>query len=387
MPPGLTFVVVSPWREFDEALESSVHVEIRAHVEELEDLVRTVELEHPDALLVALGENPQAAFAALEKLPTPKPLLFFCGPDDSQLIIQAMRIGAREYVAPAPDEKDQLLAAVERVARETSGSSLLQPAPLIAVTGAKGGVGTSFVACQLAASLAQLGGRPALVDGQLRRGDAALYLDLTPHFSFASLANRSEAIDPTFLQTILAGHSSGLQVLAAPKYPEEADVIGLECVDTVTRLLRTEFDWVIWDTPMDLDDHCAYVLDRATSILMVTTPDVPALSHTRTQLDLLKRLGHSSEQVRIVVNRIQRSASVSPRAAQDFLERPVDASLPNDFPRVSACLEEGRTLHDTAPRSALAKALNELALQTHTWCDRPSPAPVQRGLLERIRGK
>ena len=387
MPPGLSFVVVSPSRKFDAALESSVHVEIRAHVERFEELVQTVELEHPDALLVALGENPQAAFTALEKLPTPRPLLFFCGPDDSQLILQAMRTGAREYIAPAPDEKDQLVAAVERAARETSGSAELAAAPLIAVTGAKGGVGTSFVACQLAASLAQLGGHPALVDGQLRHGDLALYLDLTPHFSFASLANRSEAIDPTFLQTILARHASGVQLLAAPKYPEEADVIGLECVDTVARLLRTEFDWVIWDTPQDFDDCSAYVLDRATAILMVTTPDVPALNHTRTQLDLLARLGHPGEQVRIVINRTQNSASVSPRAAQDFLDRPVDASIPNDFPRVSACLEEGRTLHDTAPRSALAKALRELAVQTHSWCDRPSPTPLQRGLLDRLRGK
>jgi Flp pilus assembly CpaE family ATPase len=69
------------------------------------------------------------------------------------------------------------------------------------------------------------------------------------------------------------------------------------------------------------------------------------------------------------------------------LERPVDATIPNDFPRVSACLEEGRTLFDTAPRSALAKALSQLAIQTHAWCDRPSPAPAQRGLLDRIRGK
>jgi pilus assembly protein CpaE len=387
MPAGLSFVIASPQREFEAALESSVHVEIRAHVERFEELVQTVELECPDALLVALGEDPQAAFAALEKLPTPKPLLFFCGPDDSQLILQAMRMGAREYVAPAPDEKDQLLAAVERVARETSGSAELQPAPLIAVTGAKGGVGTSFVACQLAASLAQLGGRPALVDGQLRRGDVALYLNLTPHFSFASLANHSEAIDPTFLQTILAGHSSGVQVLAAPKYPEEADVIGPDCIDTAVRLLRTEFDWVIWDTPQDFDDRGAHVLDRATTILMVTTPDVPAMNHTRLQLDLLKRLGYPGEQIRIVVNRVQRSASVSPNAAQEFLGRPVDASIPNDYPRVSACLEEGRTLDASAPRSAVARSLAELALQAHSWCDRPSPVPARRGLLHRLRGK
>lgn len=383
--PGLSFVIVSPWREFEEALESSHYVEVRAHVDQLGDLARIVIQERPDALLVALGENPGATLDALEKLPSPKPLLFFCGPDDSQLILQAMRLGAREYVAPAVDEKDQLLAAVERVARETTGAAVSLPAPLIAVTGAKGGVGASFVACQLGAALASLGERPALVDGQLRHGDVALYLDLAPKYSLASLANCSDGIDPTYLNTTLTEHRSGIQVLAAPRRPEEADAVGTECVRGVRDLLREEFDWVVWDTPQDFEDRSLFILDQAALLLLITTPDVPALNHTRMQLELLERLGRSSNEIRIVVNRIDRSASVSTKAAQDFLGRPVDATLPNDFPRASACVEEGRTLDEMAPRAALARAFGELALLAHTWCGLSPPARARKGLLGRFK--
>jgi pilus assembly protein CpaE len=385
--PGLSFVIVSPWREFSQVLESSHYVEIRAQVEQLGDLVRTVYEQRPDALLVSLGENPRATLAALEKLPSPRPLLFVCGPDDSQLILQAMRLGAREYVAPGSDEKDQLLAAVERVAREVSEVAPARAAPLIAVTGAKGGVGTSFVACQLSASLAGLGARPVLVDGQLRRGDVALYLDLAPKYSFASLASCRDGIDPTYLNTTLTEHASGVQVLAAPRRPEEADVVGVECVQGVRDLLREEFDWVIWDTPQDFEDRSLLILDQASLLMLVTTPDVPSLNHTRMQLELLERLGRSTEDVRIVVNRIDRSASVSMKAAGEFLGRPVDSALPNDFPRASACVEEGRTLHSMASRSALARSYEELALLAHSWCGVPSPTRERKGLLGRFKGK
>ena len=173
MPPRLSLVVLSQRQDFDRNLESSLPIEIRARVEQVEDLEEEVVRQRPDALLVALDEDPRPAFDALEKLPAPRPLLLFFGPDQSRLILQAMRCGAREYVTQGDDEREQLIAAIQRVARERAGSAEDHRAPLVAVMGAKGGVGASFVACQLSASLARLGGRVALVDGHLRLGDMA----------------------------------------------------------------------------------------------------------------------------------------------------------------------------------------------------------------------
>jgi pilus assembly protein CpaE len=103
------------------------------------------------------------------------------------------------------------------------------------------------------------------------------------------------------------------------------------------------------------------------------------------QLELLERLGHSESSIRVVMNRTERKASVSAKDAKEFLARSVDASIPNDYRRASACVNEGRTLHDVAPRSPLGKALEEFALQTHSWSGRS--APRQRGRFGRLRGK
>jgi pilus assembly protein CpaE len=385
---ALSFVIASGSRKFAAALQQSGDVEILARVERLDDLVRIVDEKRPDALLVSLESNPEAVFEALNKLLSPRPVLFFHGPDDSRLILRAMRSGACEYIAPAPDEEAQLLVAIRRAAPEMSGARPPKQSSLISLIGAKGGVGTSFTACQLAAALARLGGRTALVDGHLRHGDVALYLDLAPRYDFASLASGDNPIDATYLHTALAAHASGVAVLAAPKRPEDAETIGSKRVAQVLELLRLEFDWVIWDTPRDFDDGSLHVLEQSSAIVLVTTPDVPALNHTRTQLDLLERLGHRKEAIRIVVSRSETRATVSARDAAEFLKRPVDAAIPNDFPCAAACVNEGRALHDVAPRSTLEQAFSELAFVAHTWCGQSPPArPPKRGLLGRLRGK
>jgi pilus assembly protein CpaE len=385
----LSFVIGAPSPELGQVFEASGQIEVLAQVGSASAIVEVVADKRPDALLVSLFEDPQAVFAAIEALQVPRPMVFCFGPDDSHLILQSMRLGACEYVAPGPHEKLELLAAVERIAREQAGSNRVAKAPLIAVTGAKGGVGASFVACQLGAQLAQMGSRPVLVDGQLRLGDVALYLDLSPEYTFASLANRGETLDPTYLQSVLARHESGLQILATPKHPEDAEVITVDCVNNVLNLLQSEFDWVIWDTPQDFDERSVHILDNADPIVLVTTPDVPAMNHARMQLDLLERIGHRHESIRVIVNRTDRSSSVSEKAAREFLGRSVDVSIPNDYARASACVNEGRTLREMAPRAPVTKAMTGLARHSYEWCELqpPNDEGSSSGIMGRLMGK
>jgi pilus assembly protein CpaE len=131
-----------------------------------------------------------------------------------------------------------------------------------------------------------------------------------------------------------------------------------------------------------------FVLDRADPILLVTTPDVPAMNHARMQLDQLERLGRSPEEIRVVANRTERGTPVSSREARKFLGRPADASIPNDFPRATACVNEGRTLYEVGRRSPLGNAMGELASLVHSWSGRRvsrTATRSKRGLLSRLR--
>jgi Flp pilus assembly CpaE family ATPase len=87
-----------------------------------------------------------------------------------------MRLGAREYFPPELGNEHAFRAAVERLILEhqPANAADVPKAPVIAVMGAKGGVGATFLSCQLAAALQRIGGRAAIVDLNLRVGDGAL---------------------------------------------------------------------------------------------------------------------------------------------------------------------------------------------------------------------
>jgi pilus assembly protein CpaE len=386
----LSFVVATEQSGLVELLEQSGRAEVRAVVSDDWDLLASVARHRPDALLVDLGRDAASVLARVERIPAPRPLLVIHGPDDKEVILQAMRLGAREYFSPGSESKEELLHALERILRERGHeASRSDRAPLLAVMGAKGGVGTTFVACQLAADLAHRGSRVAIVDGHLRLGDVALYFDLHPRYTITSLASAAEGIDAAFLHTVLASHRCGVQVLAAPERPEEADAISAAHLHHALSILRTENDWVVVDTPHEPDARTLHVLDQATSIVLVTTCDVAALNHTRLQLELLRRLGHSQHRVHVVVNRMDRNAPVRGQDVADFLDRECDVRLPNDHPSASACVNEGRPLWELAPRSALRAALRDLSAAAYGWSERPLPEAnaSRRGLLDRLRGR
>jgi pilus assembly protein CpaE len=387
----LSFVVATEQSGLVELLEQSGRAQVKGVVDETSDLLIAVARHRPEAVLVDLGREPHGVLNLIEQIPVPRPILLVYGPDDKDVLLRAMRLGAREYISPGQEAKDDLLVALERILRERGPEAGKGPrAPLVAVMGAKGGVGTTFVACQLAAGLAHRGSKVAVVDGHLRLGDVALYFDLRPRYTMTSLATAAD-LDAAYLQTVLASHRCGVQVLAAPERPEEADVISSSHLEHALAILRAENDWVVVDTPREFDERSVHLLDQASSILVVTTCDVPALNHTRLQLDLLQRLGHSPHRVHVVVNRMDKNAPVQGKEIADFLDRKWDARLPNDYPSASGCVNEGRPLWELAPKSALRDAMDSLTAATHGWCDRPLPedggATQPKGLLDLLRRK
>ena len=387
----LSFVVATEQSGLVELLEQSGRALVKAVLDDASELLSSVARHRPEAILVDLGRDPHGVLELIERIPAPRPLLVVYGPDDKDVILRAMRLGAREYVSPGSEAKDELLLALERMLRERSpDASTRHRAPLLAVMGAKGGVGTTFVACQLSAGLAHRGSKVAMVDGHLRLGDVALYFDLHPRYTITSLASAAEGLDAAYLHTVLATHRCGVQVLAAPERPEEADSISARHLDHALSILRAENDWVVVDTPREFDERSVHLLDQASSILVVTTCDVPALNHTRLQLDLLQRLGHSPHRVHVVVNRMDKNAPVQGKEIADFLDRKWDVRLPNDYPSASACVNEGRPLWELAPKSALREAMDGLTAATHAWCERPLPEEnnnERKGLFDLLRRK
>jgi pilus assembly protein CpaE len=387
----LTFVVFSDRPGFGQdlaaTLQSMGHAEVAAVVSEPDELAEAIRACRPEVVFADLGLDPDGVLDLLEEIPAPRPLLLVAGPqEDSSLILRAMRLGAKEFFPPEPDEA-ALRAAIERVGLELGGAMAAKPlAPVIAVMGAKGGVGATFTACQLAATLQATGGRTVLVDLNLPLGDVALYLDVQPTYSLASVAQATERLDATSLRTILHSHRSGLQILAAPGQVEESELVKATHVERVLQLLRAEFDWVVLDVSRSWDEPSIRALDLASQILLVVLLDVPTLSHARQHLALLKRLGHRGAKIRLIANRFSRDETISNRDFEQFLGKVPDGRLPNDYRTALVSVNQGKLVGEVAARSAIHSAFVRLAKDTTGWCGvEPAPQPDAAGLGDRIR--
>jgi pilus assembly protein CpaE len=387
----LTFVVFSDRPSFGldlaAALRATGHAEVAAVVSEADELVHAVREHRPEGVFADLGLDPDGVLDLLDELPAPRPLLLVAGPqEDSALILRAMRLGAKEFFPPEPEER-AVRAAVERVVLEFGSASVAKSlAPVIAVMGAKGGVGATFTACQLAATLQSQGGRTALVDLNLPLGDVALYCDVQPTYSLANVVEATERLDATSLRTILQPHRSGVQILAAPSQVEEAELVKAPHVERVLQLLRAEFDWVVLDVSRSWNESSIRALDLADQILLVVLLDVPTLSHARQHLALLKRLGHQGPKIRLVANRFSKDDSVSNRDFEQFLGKLPDARLPNDYRTALLSVNQGKLVGEVAARSAIHSAFIRLAQDTQGWCGlAQSNEPDSAGLKDKLR--
>jgi pilus assembly protein CpaE len=369
----LSFVVFAEQEEVGSELrrrlEATGHADALEQVSDPGALVETVRRQSPDGLFADLGPAPHLVLDLLESIPAPRPLLLVSGPqDDSQVILRALKQGAREFLSDGFKE-GELRETIQRLLLERAPSARSKPAArLLVVMGAKGGVGATFIATQLAASLQDRGGRTVVVDLNYPLGDVAVQLDLQPRHTLANLALNGTAPDAVYLRSVLERHPSGVEVLAGPARMEDAELVKGIHVEQALGVLREMYDWVIVDASRSWNEPSVRALDLADQILVVTFLDVPTLNHAKQHLDLLERLEHPESKIRIVVNRHSKTDAVTERDFVEFVGREPDIGIPNHYATAASCMNQGRMVSEIAPRSALHKAFAELALSTERWC-------------------
>jgi pilus assembly protein CpaE len=215
---------------------------------------------------------------------------------------------------------------------------------MIAVAGAKGGVGASTVAVHLAVAVAR-GRRPGsvcLADLDLQAGDLRLLLDLPFKRNIVDLAGLGDDITGGQVDETLYPHASGLRVLLAPEHGEQGEDVTSSAALQVLGALKFRHEFVVVDVGSVLTAANGLAIKIADQVLIVTTPDIPSLKATNRARALWQRLEIRDAGATAVINRSSKDSEIQPVMVRRTLEMPVaETVLPAAFRALEGPLNTG----------------------------------------------
>ncbi|MFD9621349.1 CpaE family protein [Streptomyces virginiae] len=232
---------------------------------------------------------------------------------------------------------------------------------VVTVTGAKGGVGTTFTAVQFALAAAASGRRTALVDLDLQAGDVGSYLDVQFRRSVADLAGIQD-ISPRVLQDAVYDDASGLALLLAPADGERGEEVDERAARHIVAALRSRYELVVVDCGTQVTGANAAAVEMADVAVLVTTPDVVAVRAAKRMVRMWERLQvRKAEDTAMVVNRWSKHTEIQPALIEKITKtRATRTPVPAAFKELQAVVDAGR-VQDLDNRSTVKQALWTLA--------------------------
>ena len=237
-------------------------------------------------------------------------------------------------------EMQELQVRVKVQLRRTSRPALPSPEALpvaevpftqrLAVFSLRGGLGASTLAVNLAAGLQQLWGQQTLLmDMAFVNGQDALMLDVPLKNTWADLGRiPSDDIDKDTLDKVVLHHASGLDVLAAPKQVENAELISQKHVERVLDLVRAKYKYLVMDLPHDFSTTTITSLDAADTILYLVSPDLASVHCASNALRVFKDLGYPEEKVQLILNWNYSTTGLARKEIEKALQKPVSVVIP-----------------------------------------------------------
>ncbi len=321
---------------------------------------------NPDIGLVCIDEDPNKALDLVRQLGEASPncaVLVVSSSNDGNLILQALRAGAKEFLTQ-PVRIEDLLGALGRISERRTGRGENRPrgSQVIAVAGATGGVGTTSLAVNLGCALAaDEKNSVALIDLDLCLGDADVFLDTIPDYTLVDVAQNVTRLDFSLLKRSLTKHSSGLYLLPRPVQIEDMRLIGAEDLQRVIGLLKATFTHLVLDLSKSFSTIDMMALEMANHILLVTQLDLPCL---RNVVRLMMSLGEMdmAKKVKIVVNRAGlEQGQITLKKAEETIGKDIFWQLPNDYRTMVEVRNNGVPLVEQAPKAAITQSIQALA--------------------------
>lgn len=366
--------------ELEAALQTHGAVDIVRRMQEYpsaSQLDRIVRVHVPRIIFLDAASLPEAlavARAAETSLPGLE-IVAFHETAHPAVLLELMRAGVREFLAAPflPEIVGEVLARVaERVGR--SPLAVEYTDLVLSFLPAKAGVGTTTVAVNFSMALAeQLQAPVLLADFDLNCGIVGFMLKLEGRYSVTDVAERADRLDDSMWRQLVCstGH---LDVLPSGKVDLGFRIEPAQ-VHALLDFCRRQYKAVCLDLSGNMEKHSLDLMHESKWILLVTTPELPALHLARQKLAFLRSV-ELDHRVKLVLNRTHKRMPVTVEEIERLLGHPVAFSFYNDYAGVHKALQEGTQVD---PSSGLGRQFRQVASD---FLPRPEEAePRKRGLL------
>jgi pilus assembly protein CpaE len=280
--------------------------------------------------------------------------------NDIALFRELMARGVSEYIVPPMQPVDMI--------RTICGLYVNPEKPfagrVIAVIGARGGIGSSTIAHNIAWSIAERQEAGAtLLDLDLSFGTAALDFNQDPPQSIADVLMAPDRVDDVFLERVTTKQTQRLQMLTAPATLEREFELDAQAFEMVIDRVRRSSPFVVLDLPHTWTSWVKQTLLSADDVIIVAGPDLASLRNTKNILDLLKssRPYDSPPTVALSMVGVPKRPEIPFKDFADALGAEPVASFPFDPALFGMAANNGQMIAEVAPQSKTAIAIDELA--------------------------
>lgn len=324
-----------------------------------------------DILVLEIGNSPETEFETISSLLNENVVenLFLTSarmtPD---VLLPALRAGAKEFFQQ-PINKDEVVEAFQKILFKSRQNEVKNNTPprlgkIFSVLGAKGGVGTTTFAVNLATSIQTRNKEMlvALVDMNILLGEVPLFLDLETDTDWEEIGKNFNRLDSAYLQSAMVRHSSGVYVLPAPSRLDTETHLPSGFLFHLLRSMRQFFDYIIVDSGMYIDDASFKIFAESETVYLVSILSLPCLINVRKlQNSILTTGGVSNDKIQVVANRYEKKAQISLSEATKIIGSEIHTTIPNNYAVAMSAINNGKSIPDVAGNSDVAKFYKKLA--------------------------
>lgn len=315
------------------------------YIRVIQDLER-----HPDAALILdLASDPEGALKVMEKVKQAAPDLYILASNyhaDGETVIAAVRAGANDFLTQ-PLKRIEFRDAMARLERTPRRASVTASrlGKVYSFLGVKGGAGTTTLAVNFAAVLAQRKQQVVLLDLDFTANDCAMQTGTSPQHSLTEVGENLSRMDQALFEGFVTRDPLGFFLVGPPDHVEQRAVFTEPMFREFANFLVEKYESVAIDAGRWLSDEIALAaLQSSSTVFLVLTQDLPAIRNAQRYIAALMRLGFNQDQLKLVVNRYQKKPGAnmaSLEQIQQTLNQKVFYGIPQSAAAVAA-VNKGR---------------------------------------------